>query len=63
MTFMTASQWYGRGFLIRRGARSEARDRWGRPMFTEYQVRPRFTLHLYSPSRRYIDARGHTYYV
>ena len=59
MRFLTTDQWRARGFLIRRGARSEARDQWGRPLFSEHQVRHRFMRE----GRRYIDARGNVYYV
>jgi hypothetical protein len=59
MMFMTANEWYSRGYLIRRGARSEARNSRGIAMFSTYQVEPIY----YRPRHLWIDARGVRHYA
>lgn len=39
MAFRTAAEWRERGFLIRTGARSYTRNRWGTALFSRDQVR------------------------
>ena len=39
MSYLTAAQWRERGFLIRFGARSHTRNRWGSALFSRDQVR------------------------
>jgi len=59
MMFLTANEWYSRGYLIRRGARSEARNIRGTALFSNYQVEPNY----YRPRRLWIDAQGVRRYV
>lgn len=46
LTYRTASEWYDRGYLIRTGERSHARNVRGIAMFNRDQVRRKDSRHV-----------------